>query len=119
LYEDEAKRRGVDVLTLTVPLSEIDRAVLEEQADGFARLHAERRSGRTLGATLVAAHAGEMIGEIALAMATRATLGTLSRTIHPYPTQSEAWKKIGDAWNRSRLAPRVRAFSGTLLRWRR
>lgn len=119
LDENEARRRGLDVLTLTVPLAEVDRAVLEDDADGFARVHAERKSGRILGATLVAGHAGEMIGEMTLAMTTGATLGTLSRTIHPYPTQAEAWKKLGDAWNRTRLTPRVRALSETVLRLRR
>ena len=118
LHENEAKRRGLDVLTLTVPLADVDRAVLEEDADGFARVHAERKSGRILGATLVAGHAGEMIGEMALAMTTGATLGTISRTIHPYPTQAEAWKKLGDAWNRTRLTPRVRALADTLFRLR-
>lgn len=119
LYEDEAKRRGLEVLTVTVPFADVDRAVLDDDADGFARVHAERRSGRILGATLVAAHAGEMIGEMALAMTTGARLSTLSRTIHPYPTHAEAWKKIGDAWNRTRLTPHLRALSTTLLRLRR
>lgn len=119
LDEREARRRGLDVLTLTMPLAEVDRAVLEDDADGFARVHAERKSGRILGATLVAGHAGEMIGEMTLAMTTGATLGTLSRTIHPYPTQAEAWKKLGDAWNRTRLTPRVRALADRLFRLRR
>ncbi len=119
LYEGEASRRGLDVLTLTVSLCDVDRAVLEGDTEGFARVHAERRSGRILGVTLVAGHAGEMIGEMALAMTTDATLGTLSRTIHPYPTQAEAWKKLGDAWNRTRLTPRVRALFNMLFRWRR
>lgn len=119
LYEDEATRRGADVLTLTRPLSTVDRAVLDEETEGFARVHVERRSGRILGATLVAARAGEMIGEMALAMTTGATLGTLSRTIHPYPTQSEVWKKLGDGWNHTRLTPRVRVLFNALLRVRR
>lgn len=82
-------------------------------------MHAERKSGRVLGATLVASHAGEIIGEMSLAMTSGATLGTLSRTIHPYPTQVEAWKKLGDAWNRTRLTPRVRLLFNTLFRLRR
>jgi hypothetical protein len=67
----------------------------------------------------VAPHAGEMIGEMSLAMTAGLTLGALARTVHPYPTQSEGWKKLGDQWNRSRLTPRVRAFFEVLMRWRR
>jgi pyruvate/2-oxoglutarate dehydrogenase complex dihydrolipoamide dehydrogenase (E3) component len=119
LSESEARERSLDVTTITVPLAEIDRAVLDGDADGFARVHADRRSGRILGATLVAAHAGEMIGEMALAITARLTLGTLAAAIHPYPTQSEAWKRAGDAWNRARLTPRVRAVFQRLLSFRR
>ena len=119
LHEREAQERGNEVATFTVPLHEVDRAVLDGEAEGFARVHAERRSGRILGATLVAGHAGEMIGEISLAITVGLTLGDVSRTIHPYPTQSEAWKRLGDAWNRTRLTPRVRRlFERFLALWR-
>jgi hypothetical protein len=56
---------------------------------------------------------------MSLAMTAGLTLGALARTVHPYPTQSEGWKKLGDQWNRSRLTPRVRAFFEVLMRWRR
>jgi pyruvate/2-oxoglutarate dehydrogenase complex dihydrolipoamide dehydrogenase (E3) component len=119
LYEREARERGFDVTTITVPLAEIDRAVLDGDAEGFARVHADRKSGRILGATLVAGHAGEMIGEMALAITARLTLGTLAGAIHPYPTQAEAWKRAGDAWNRSRLTPRARGILQRVLSFRR
>jgi pyruvate/2-oxoglutarate dehydrogenase complex dihydrolipoamide dehydrogenase (E3) component len=115
----EAMRRGSEVVTLTVPMTEIDRAVLESETEGFARVHVQRRTGMILGATMVASHAGEMIGELSLAITAGLHVGMLSSTIHPYPTQSEAWKKLGDAWNRARLTPRVRAISTRLMRWRR
>jgi pyruvate/2-oxoglutarate dehydrogenase complex dihydrolipoamide dehydrogenase (E3) component len=118
-YEREARERGLDITTITVPLAEVDRAVLDGDADGFARVHAERKSGRIVGATLVASHAGEMIGEMALAITAGLTLGTLAGTIHPYPTRSEAWKRAGDAWNRARLTPRVRGVFQRVLSWRR
>ena len=68
---------------------------------------------------MVARHAGDMISEITLAMVAGAGLGTLSKTIHPYPTQAEAIKKAGDAYNRTRLTPRVKSIFNTLLKWRR
>ncbi len=115
----EAAARGDRVVTLTAALSHIDRAVLEDETEGFARVHVDRRSGRILGATMVACHAGELIGEAVVAMKAGVTMSTLGFTIHPYPTQSEAWKRLGDDWNRRRLSPRVRAVLGTLMRWRR
>ena len=109
-------RRGV--CTLTVPFADVDRAVLDGAPEGFARVHADDR-GRVLGATIVAPHAGELIGEMSVAMTAGLRLGTLARTIHPYPTRAEAWKKLGDAWNRTKLTPRVRSLFEMFLRWRR
>ncbi len=119
LYEREARERGLDVTTITVPFAEIDRAVLDGDAEGFARVHADPRSGRILGATLVAGHAGEMIGEMAVAITAGLTLRTVAGAIHPYPTQAEVWKRAGDAWNRARLTPRVRAILQRVLSFRR
>ena len=113
----EAARRS-DVRTFTVPLESVDRAILDGSSEGFARIHADSR-GRIVGATMVASHAGEMIGEISLAMTAGVSLGALAQTIHPYPTQAEAWKKLGDSWNRTRLTPRVQALFDAFLRWRR
>lgn len=119
LYEKEARARGLKVQTLTVSFAEIDRAVLDGEPEGFARLHVEAGSGRILGATVVARHAGEMIGEAVLAITEKAKVGALSRTIHPYPTQVEAWKRLGDAYQRTRLTPGVLRLFRRLLAWRR
>ncbi len=113
----DAAARG-DLQTLTVPLREVDRAVLDGEADGFARVHADGK-GRILGATLVSRHAGESIGELVVAMTAGVRLGTIAATVHPYPTQAEAIRKLGDAFQRTRLTPRVRRLFEILLRWRR
>ena len=113
---DAAQR--ADLVTLTLPLAEVDRAILDGETDGFARVHADRK-GRILGATLVSRHAGEAIGELALAMTHGLRLGALASTIQPYPTQAEAVRKLGDAYQRTRLTPRVRRVFGWLLRRRR
>jgi pyruvate/2-oxoglutarate dehydrogenase complex dihydrolipoamide dehydrogenase (E3) component len=119
LYEGEARERGLDVSSYTLELAEIDRAVLDGESEGFARVVATRKKGKIVGATLVARHAGEMIGEMALAVTAGLDLGTLGRTIHPYPTQAEVWKRLADAHLRSRLTPRVRGILERFLRWRR
>jgi hypothetical protein len=45
--------------------------------------------------------------------------GTIAKTIHPYPTQSEVVKKAADAYNRTRLTPFVKGLFTKILRWRR
>ena len=62
--------------------------MLDGQEEGFLRVHLREGTDRILGATLVAEHAGEMIGEITLAMTAGVGLGKIGATIHPYPTQS-------------------------------
>jgi hypothetical protein len=56
----------------------------------------------------VAEHAGEMISELTLAMTAGVGLGAVANVIHPYPTQAEAIKKAGDAYNRTRLNPTIK-----------
>ena len=69
--------------------------------------------GRILGATVVASHAGEMIGELVGAVQRGASLTELSGVIHPYPTVADAIRRAGDQFTRTRLTPgRAR-----LLRW--
>ncbi len=119
LYEQEARERGLTVQTFTVSFAEVDRAVLDGEPEGFARLHVDAGSGRILGATAVARHAGEMIGEVVLAITEGAKASALSRTIHPYPTHGEVWKRLGDAYQRARLTPGVLRFLRRYLAWRR
>jgi len=118
-YEADARQRGIDVVTLTVPLAEVDRAVLDGETDGFARVLLRKGTDRILGATIVARHAGEMISEFSLAMTNGLGLGAIARTIHPYPTQAEAIRKLADAYNRSRLTPLVKTVLGGWLKWQR
>lgn len=117
LYEADGRDQGRRVETITIPASDVDRAVVDDDRDGFVRVHHER--GRLLGCTIVAAHAGEMIGEAVHALTHRGTLSDLSSTIHPYPTHSEALRMAGDAYRRSLLTPRVRRWLERYFRWTR
>ena len=96
------------VATITIPYAELDRARLDGADDGFLRIHAARRSGRILGATIVGARAGETIGQITLAMTAGVTLGKIAAAVYPYPTYGEALKKAADAWRRTKLTPRTK-----------
>jgi pyruvate/2-oxoglutarate dehydrogenase complex dihydrolipoamide dehydrogenase (E3) component len=119
MHEDEAAERGVSVHTLTVNLRDVDRARLDGETEGFARVHLKKGSDTILGATIVARHAGDMINEISLAMTAGLGLSAIGRTIHPYPTQAEAIKKLADAHNRTRLTPLVKKLFTAWLAWRR
>ncbi len=119
MYEQEAKKKGIAVVTLTVPLDEVDRALLDGETEGFARVHLKKGTDTILGATIVARHAGEMINELTLAMTAGLGLGAIGHTIHPYPTQAEAVKKLADAWNRTRLTPFVKRVLEGWLKWQR
>jgi pyruvate/2-oxoglutarate dehydrogenase complex dihydrolipoamide dehydrogenase (E3) component len=119
LYEAEAEAHGIDVHTFTEPMAHVDRAVLDGDTDGFVKVHIRAGSDRIVGATVVARHAGEMISELTLAMVGGLGLGTLARTIHPYPTQAEAIKRVADAYNRTRLTPFVKGLFQKWLAWMR
>lgn len=108
MLEHEARERGVAIDTVTVALAEVDRAVLDGAEEGFLRVHLRRGTDEIVGATLVAEHAGETIGELVLAMTAGVGLGKIAATIHPYPTQAEVIKKAADAWRRGKLTPSVR-----------
>lgn len=108
LHEEEARGKGLDIETFLVPMEEVDRAVLDGETEGFVKICTMRGTGRILGATIVAGHAGEMINEISLAMSRGLGLGALSGIIHPYPTQAEAVRKAADLFNRGRLTPFVK-----------
>lgn len=119
LYEDEATKRGHDVVTHTVNLEEVDRAVLDGATDGFARVHTDAKTGRILGATLVSEHAGESISEFVLAMTRGVPISAFSSTVHPYPTQAEALKRLGDLSMRARLKPWLRKIFAAYFKVRR
>ena len=119
MYEKDAAARGIEVTTFTVPFADLDRAVLDGETEGFARVHLEKGKDRILGATIVARHAGEMINELSLAIGSGLGLSAIGRTIHPYPTQGEAIRKLADAYNRTRLTPLVKRILSFWLNWQR
>jgi pyruvate/2-oxoglutarate dehydrogenase complex dihydrolipoamide dehydrogenase (E3) component len=119
IYEKETKEQRSDMLTLTIPLSDVDRALLDGETEGFVRIHLQKGSDKILGATIVARHAGEMMNELSLAMTAHLGLSVIGKTIHPYPTQAEAIKKAADAYNRMRITPFVKKLLVAWLKWQR
>ena len=119
LNETEARDQNVEIVTYVQEFQDIDRAILEGSDAGFVKVHVAKNTDRILGATIVADNAGDMISEIALAMKHRIGLRGIARTIHPYPTQAEAIRKIGDQHNRTRLTPVVKSLFKQWLSWTR
>ena len=109
---DEAARLGAD--TVTVQLSDVDRAVIDAEAEGFLRIH--HRQGRILAATLVAPHAGELIGQVASLMRRGGSLADFSSDIFPYPTFADVLRKAGDAYRRTRLTASGQGAAAEVLR---
>ncbi|GIW92390.1 MAG: mercuric reductase [Pirellulaceae bacterium] len=119
LYPKEAEAKGIAIDSYTQELSGVDRAVLEGEAEGFVRIYTKKGTDRIVGATIVAANAGEMISEVTLAMTHGLGLKKIADSIHPYPTRAEAIRKIGDLYNRSRLTPFVKRLFRTWFAWTR
>ena len=119
MYEADAVKRGMAVDTFFRPLNEVDRAIADGEEEGFVKIHVQKGKDRILGATIVAAHSGEMISEITLAMVGNVGLGTLSGVINTYPTQAEAIKQAADAYNRTRLTPFVKKLFEKWFAWTR
>ena len=119
MYPEEAEKTGIHVATFTQEFKEVDRAVLDAEEHGLAKVYVAKGTDRILGATILARHAGEMVSEITLAMTGGLGLKALSKTIHPYPTQAEALRKIGDAYQRTRLGPWTKKLLGSWLAWTR
>jgi pyruvate/2-oxoglutarate dehydrogenase complex dihydrolipoamide dehydrogenase (E3) component len=109
LYVRDANRQGIPVKTFTIPMHDVDRAIADSEDTGFVKIHVHERTGRILGATIVARHAGDMINEITLAMVAGVGLRTLARVIHAYDTQAEAIGTAAAAYGRTADAKMGRA----------
>lgn len=119
LYEKDAREQGIAMDTYIQHFADIDRAILAGETDGFVKIHARKGTDQIIGATIVAPHAGDLISEITLAMKHGIGLKQIGSTIHPYPTQAEAIRKLGDQYNRTRLTPFVKSLFRKWLSWTR
>lgn len=119
MYEQDAKDKGIEVETYTFKLDEVDRAILDGEDEGFARVHIQKGSDTILGATIVAAHAGEMIGEFSVLMKAGVGAKAIAGTIHPYPTQAEVNKKVVNLWRKAHFTQATRNRLMKLFAWMR
>jgi dihydrolipoamide dehydrogenase len=90
LTEDEAKARGVKVKKGLFPWTASGRAIANGRDEGFTKLLFDAETHRILGGGIVGTHAGDMIGEVALAVEMGADEVDIGKTIHPHPTLGES-----------------------------
>jgi dihydrolipoyl dehydrogenase len=90
ITEDEAKARGVKVKKGLFPWTASGRAIANGRDEGFTKLLFDEASHAILGGGIVGTHAGDMIGEIALAIEMGADAIDIGKTIHPHPTLGES-----------------------------
>jgi len=119
IYEHDAKDRGMETDRYKFSMNENDRALAEGEAEGFVKVVVKKGTDKILGATIVAAHAGEMINELSVAMAAGMGLGKMGGVIHPYPTQSEAIKRCAGLYNQTRLTPTIAKLMKKWLKFQR
>ncbi len=90
LTEDEAKAKGIKVRKGLLPWGASGRAIANGRDEGFTKLLFDDETHRIVGGGIVGTHAGDMIGEIALAIEMGADAVDIGRTIHPHPTLGES-----------------------------
>jgi pyruvate/2-oxoglutarate dehydrogenase complex dihydrolipoamide dehydrogenase (E3) component len=112
-----APAAGIEIETFTQDFADVDRAILEGETEGFVRIHVAKGSDRIVGATVVATNAGDLIGTLSMAMTRKIGLGAIAGVIHPYPTQGDAIRKVGDQYNRTKLTPLVKKLFAQWFEW--
>jgi pyruvate/2-oxoglutarate dehydrogenase complex dihydrolipoamide dehydrogenase (E3) component/uncharacterized membrane protein YdjX (TVP38/TMEM64 family) len=102
LNEREAAEQGIAVEVTRYDLDDLDRAIAESETRGFVKvLTPAGGKDRVLGATIVGAHAGELLAEYVLAMKHGLGLNKILGTIHAYPTMVEANKFAAGNWKKA------------------
>lgn len=96
--EKQLNENGVSFEVYRFPFSKIDRAITDGQTTGLIKVYAKKWNGKILGASVLGAHAGEMISQYALAMRNGVTLRNFADTIHPYPSYGLGARRAADQW---------------------
>ncbi len=98
LTEDEAKQKGIAVEKGHFPWNASGRAVANGRDEGFTKLLFDAETKRIIGGTIVGTNAGDMIGEVALAIEMGADGVDIGKTIHPHPTLGESIGMAAEAY---------------------
>ncbi len=119
LTEAEARQAGQPIRVVRFPWRAIDRAQTEAAPEGFIKLILRAQGDQIVGAHIVGARAGELLGELALAMQHRLGLQPVLATIHAYPTLNIGLQQAGFEWYLGSSAlQRARKMIRPVLSWR-
>ena len=119
LNERAARAGGIGHEIVRYDLAGLDRAIVDGAAAGFVKVLTPPGKDRILGATIVGAHAGELLAEFALAMRHGIGLKGLLNTVHAYPTYAEANRAAAGVWRAAHASPLGLALLARWHRWRR
>ncbi|WP_324749377.1 FAD-dependent oxidoreductase [Sphingomonas sp. LY54] len=117
--EISAREAGLAYEVIRYDLGHLDRALTEGANRGFVKLLVAPGKDRILGATIVAANAGELLAEYVLAMKHRIGLNKILGTIHAYPTMAESAKYAAGEWKKAHKPERLLRWAERYHRWRR
>ncbi|WP_422357067.1 FAD-dependent oxidoreductase [Qipengyuania flava] len=119
LNEREAREQGVKYEVTRYELHGLDRAIAESERQGFVKVLTPPGKDTILGATIVGAHAGELLAEYVLAMKHKLGLNKILGTIHSYPTMAEANKFAAGEWKKKHKPEALLALVKKYHAWRR
>jgi pyruvate/2-oxoglutarate dehydrogenase complex dihydrolipoamide dehydrogenase (E3) component/uncharacterized membrane protein YdjX (TVP38/TMEM64 family) len=117
--EQDAQQAGRDYEVTYYDLGELDRAITEGEDKGVVKVLTVPGKDRIIGATIVGAHAGDLIAEFALAMKHKLGLNKILGTVHPYPTLAEANKFAAGEWKRAHAPAKALRLLERFHGWRR
>lgn len=115
----DADKALCELDSLRFDFKDIDRNLLEGETSGFVKVVFEKKSGIVRGATVVGNHAGELIGEMTLAIEKKMKLSEFSSVIHAYPTTASIFSRLGDKASGARLTPFIAKLLKKIIAWRR
>ena len=119
LSEAEAKDQGIAVEVTRYELHELDRAIADASTTGYVKVLTKPGKDTILGATVVAAGAGDLLTEFVLAMKHGLGLNNILGTIHTYPTMGEANKYAAGEWKRANAPQGLLRWVQRFHAWRR
>ena len=119
LNEREAREQGVEYEVTRYELDGLDRAIADSERQGFVKVLTPPGKDTILGATIVGAHAGELLAEYVLAMKHKLGLNKILGTIHSYPTMAEANKFAAGEWKKKHKPEALLALVEKYHAWRR
>ncbi len=119
LNESEAEQQGIEFDITRYGIDDLDRAIADGNDEGFVKVLTVPGKDKILGATIVGAHAGDLLAEFVLAMKHNLGLNKILGTIHIYPTMSEANKYLAGQWKQKNKPEGLLRLVEKLHNWRR